>query len=267
MTQITRKQAWCKLAVLIADGLPAPRDIDFYEHTESGSWINIYVDDASALHRWSDQIGAELVEPRIRADGVSWRQQATARSWNGWLVDLCTNNASSYGDSDGDGMAAVRAIAATDIPGEGEEVAGPAEGSGSATAPAETAAGSDPCPADEAPNAGTPESGGVSAAVPAPVVTGDGAAVAPSESEPWPTTSKHANGFRAPEVVEEMEREDPTMVWVPIRRRGINFHPLAADDRYTVCGRAARTTAGLIPLTEAEAFGAVPCPRCYRGAA
>lgn len=128
--------------------------------------------------------------------------------------------------------------AAKSIPGEGEEVADPAEGTGSATAPAESAAGSDPCPADEAPNAGTPESGGVSAAVPAPVATGDGAAVTPD-------------------------------VWVPIRRRGILYHQEReyADRRYTECGRASRPRGSWMALEDATALGAVPCPRCYGGAA
>jgi hypothetical protein len=32
---------------------------------------------------------------------------------------------------------------------------------------------------------------------------------------------------------------------------------------YTACGRAARPNGNRIPLAEAVAFGAVPCPRCY----
>jgi hypothetical protein len=57
----------------------------------------------------------------------------------------------------------------------------------------------------------------------------------------------------------------PPDVWVARRRRGIHYHQ--ADGRqgtdYTDCGRAARPNGNRIPLTEAEAFGAVPCPRCY----
>lgn len=91
--------------------------------------------------------------------------------------------------------------------------------------------------ADEAPSTST--SVGASAADSVPVVTGDGAAVTPD-------------------------------VWVSIRRRGIHyhgFHGLGTPGQYTACGRAARANGTLLPLAKATAFGAVPCPRCYGGAA
>jgi hypothetical protein len=80
--------------------------------------------------------------------------------------------------------------------------------------------------------------GPAAVSVSVPVATGDGAAVTPD-------------------------------VWVARRRRGIHYHAcdVQAHDRFTACGRSARPNGNRVPLTEAEAFGAVPCPRCYGGAA
>jgi len=151
--------------------------------------------------------------------------------------------------------------AAKSIPGEGEEVAGPAVGSGSATASAETgaqvarleevggsgsgqgqaepptvyaesAAGVTDPPADGEPEAVRLDDGGTPAAVPAPVASGDGAAVTPD-------------------------------VWVARRRRDIAYHQVAVADVFTVCGRVARANGQRLTRAEAEAFGAVPCDRCY----
>lgn len=117
---------------------------------------------------------------------------------------------------------------AKDLPGEGEEVAGP--GVEPATAPTDTAAGSDTCPADRA-----PVLSGAPAAVPAPVGIGDGAAVTPD-------------------------------VWVPIRRRGTNYHR-PGEQRSTTCGRNMFPNGVRLLVDEALTFGAVPCPRCYGGSA
>lgn len=128
------------------------------------------------------------------------------------------------------GLSYVEFGAAKSIPGAGGKVADSDVGPASATAPAETAVGASVAPADgEPPLSGTP------AAAPAPVVTGDGAAVTPD-------------------------------VWVPIRRRGTNYHR-PGGQRSTACGR--NTFPNGVRLREAEAldFGAVPCPRCYGGAA
>ncbi len=107
------------------------------------------------------------------------------------------------------------------------EVAGPAEGSGSATAPTESAAADFVPAADGA----QPAKAGTPAAVPAPVVSGDGAAVTPD-------------------------------VWVPIRRRGTNYHR-PGEQRSTVCGRNMFPNGVRLLVDEALTFGAVPCPRCY----
>lgn len=85
----------------------------------------------------------------------------------------------------------VESDVAKDIPGEGEEVAGPVVGAGPATAPTE------------------------------------------------------------PDV------------WIARRRNGILYHPIDADPRYTVCGRAVRANGSRLTLADAADLGAVPCPRCY----
>ena len=50
---IDRKQAWCKLAVLIADGPHAPREIIFFEPTtqspDGNSFFDVVVNTAAAL--------------------------------------------------------------------------------------------------------------------------------------------------------------------------------------------------------------------------
>ena len=133
--------------------------------------------------------------------------------------------------------------AAKSIPGEGEEVAGPAVGSGSATASAET--GAQVARLEEVGGSGS----------------GQGQAEPPTVPGWWLASSKHANGFRAPEVVAELEAEDPTDVWVAVRRRGINYHDQLGNR--TACDRA--TAAGLfLPLTEARDMGCPRCPVCQR---
>ena len=118
-----------------------------------------------------------------------------------------------------------------------EEVGGSGSGQGQAEPPtvyAESAAGVTDPPADGEPEAVRLDDGGTPAAVPAPVASGDGAAVTPD-------------------------------VWVARRRRDIAYHQVAVADVFTVCGRVARANGQRLTRAEAEAFGAVPCDRCYGG--
>lgn len=160
--EISRKQAWCKLAILIAEGMPDPREIIFitpYDPaSEYTSWqLDIVVDDAATLWRWAERLVAEVQDPRLYEHAKRWHQTAVCANWHGYYLTVKTYNASVLGELDG-GMAAVRAIAdetsragdsdaapeasaiATTQPGDtnlprgGEEVAGPVEGAGPATA-------------------------------------------------------------------------------------------------------------------------------------
>lgn len=246
---ISRASVWSEFGQLVIDGsLPDPERIAF-----QSDLVTVALDNAGDLFAWAEYLGADADSSGVNFSDTSghWLQSAHAWRWHGWTVQLWTSNASELRRP-------------MDIPVAGEEVAGPVEGAGSATAPtesspagpavapttpggdggdcrlqdrpgAETAAGDALPPADGAHDAGTPESGGVSAAVPAPVVTGDGAAVTPD-------------------------------VWVPIRRRGTNYHR-PGEQRSTDCGRNMFPNGVRLLVDEALVFGAVPCPRCYGGAA
>lgn len=164
--QISRRQAWCKLAVLIADGMPDPRDVHFF--APPNPMLDIAVDDAAALWRWAEAFGAEVQDPRWYEQLGKWHQKAEV-DWHGYFVTLKTYNAAERGTAAAGGMAAVRAIAdetsragdsegapeasaiATTQPGDNallgvEEVAGPAGVTDPATAPDGEP---DPCPAGD----------------------------------------------------------------------------------------------------------------------
>lgn len=132
------------------------------------------------------------------------------------------------------------------------EVADPAEGSGSATAPVETSRAGDTDAAPEASAVATTQPGDADSP----------AGPAASVDDP-PGDAVHEDS-------RPQDRPGPAAVtpdvWVSIRRRGIHyhgFHGLGTPGQYTACGRAARANGTLLPLAEATAFGAVPCPRCY----
>lgn len=166
------------------------------------------VDDGQA---WADHLGVGPLPVELRDDGkgrfVSFHGR-TAVTVGGMRVCLSAHES---------------------LPAGGEEVVGPFEGSGSATAPTETAVGVSVASAD-----GEPTLSGAPAADPVPDSDGDGAAVTPE-------------------------------VWVARRRRGIGYHQIEVGltGGWTTCGRAARPNGLRIPQAEAEAFGAVPCDRCY----
>lgn len=213
---ISRAAAWRELGQLVIDGvLPDPDGIRFQPGI-----IAVGLDTGGDLRAWANFLGAKPTDPHESDEPGHRIQSAHAWGWHGWTVQLFTANA--------DGP-----VRPHGIPGAVEEVAGP-DGAGSATAPAESAAGVGQPPADGAHDAARLDDGGAPAADPAPVVTGDGAAVTPD-------------------------------VWVARRRRGIAYHQLdgkyGAD--YTHCGRAARANGHRLTRAEAEAFGAVPCDRCY----
>lgn len=111
--EISRKQAWCKLAVLIADGLPDPAGIKFHADRSS-----IYLDfnTAEALAVWAERLGQPLDTPIHCADG-DWIHGSSNISnkfgWHGYYVRLA---AYTKGEPEpepvDDDMATVRAIAA-----------------------------------------------------------------------------------------------------------------------------------------------------------
>lgn len=57
---ITRRKAWMKLAVMIADGLPDPREIGFHPDV---NLITIILDTPTALASWAAKFEATLDYP------------------------------------------------------------------------------------------------------------------------------------------------------------------------------------------------------------
>jgi hypothetical protein len=72
--RVSRTQAWCKLAVLIADGAPSPCSVHFVD--DSGI-ISVAVDSMAAFHAWVGLLGAER-----RGNGYAYGP------WQGWSVQL-----------------------------------------------------------------------------------------------------------------------------------------------------------------------------------
>lgn len=78
---ISRTQAWCKLAALIADGLPSPRQIAIDRHG-----VVICLDTLVGFEAWSEQLGAR--RPAVPRRGAeSWSYNVTTE-WHGMLLVL-----------------------------------------------------------------------------------------------------------------------------------------------------------------------------------
>lgn len=107
--EISRKQAWCKLAVLIADGLPDPENIQFFAPGEHWNGLDVVVEDAAALWRWADALGLTLDDPRWYPTVGAWHQ-AGRGTWHGYDLTVKTYDAATLGDSSA-GMSSVRALA------------------------------------------------------------------------------------------------------------------------------------------------------------
>jgi hypothetical protein len=108
--EITRKQAWCKLAMLIAEGLPEPERIQFFRPTQHWNGLDVVVTDTSALWRWAARLGVTLDEqPRWYLNVNSWYHEA-AGMWHGYDLTVKTYDAATLGEPASD-MKAVRALA------------------------------------------------------------------------------------------------------------------------------------------------------------
>lgn len=90
--KITRRQAWMKLAVLIADGLPDPKQIDFHA---DGEGIYFQLSTHAALTAWAEHFAMREYAPNRTEDGT-WIHSASSHSahsaemsnWHGWHVSL-----------------------------------------------------------------------------------------------------------------------------------------------------------------------------------
>lgn len=88
MPEISRKQAWCKLAILIAQGMPDPESIDF--NVPSGNTIfSMNFDSVEDMHTWARMFDATLDVPTQHAGSDKVQHHASVhRSWHGLSVSL-----------------------------------------------------------------------------------------------------------------------------------------------------------------------------------
>ena len=139
---ISRASVWSEFGQLIVDGtLPDPESIRFQP-----GMVAVALDNAGDLFAWAEHVGA-----RVDGSGVNfsdstghWLTSAHAWGWHGWTVQLWTVNGNELHRPE-------------DLPGAGEEVAGP--GARSATAPTETSRAGDTDTSPEVPAVATTRPG------------------------------------------------------------------------------------------------------------
>jgi len=90
VTQISRTQAWCKLAVLIADGAPPPLAIRFQgEESDDTAIVAVQAESSEDFDAWAGLLGCRRTVPRqLATDGSHWILTGHG-DWNGWAVSLC----------------------------------------------------------------------------------------------------------------------------------------------------------------------------------
>lgn len=108
--EISRKQAWCKLAMLIAEGLPDPQDISFNPLAKTS--LTIRVDDLPSFESWIAALNLGIVHPQVLANDETLVLHDAWDYWHGWHTRVsCTMPALDTEPITG-GMDGVRAIAA-----------------------------------------------------------------------------------------------------------------------------------------------------------
>jgi hypothetical protein len=87
VSAISRTQAWCKLAVLIAEGLPAPVAIRFQGGESGGTPIlSIQLESAEAFAKWCEALDTDSYVPRVHED--RWIYTSKSATWNGWSLSM-----------------------------------------------------------------------------------------------------------------------------------------------------------------------------------
>jgi hypothetical protein len=112
--KITRRQAWMKLAVLIADGLPDPEEIGFSDRS-----ITVDLDSHDAYEAW---IVAFKLEGRQQSaidvdTAAGWKRLYRAwDNWHGWhlSVNAAIPTAGPVSEETTEDLTAVRDLAADD---------------------------------------------------------------------------------------------------------------------------------------------------------
>lgn len=84
MSRASRATAFCRLAVLVAEGLPAPRHVGFHP---DGTMLDILLFDEDAFDAWSDAVDAKR-DKTIVSTKDKTIFQAHNSDWLGYFVDL-----------------------------------------------------------------------------------------------------------------------------------------------------------------------------------
>jgi hypothetical protein len=110
--EITRKQAWCKLALLIAEGLPAPESIGF--NPLAATSVTVRVDDLAAFESWVAALSLGSVHTPLLAPayGGSIVLHDAWDYWHGWHTRVSCTMPALDNEAVAEDMDAVRAIAA-----------------------------------------------------------------------------------------------------------------------------------------------------------
>lgn len=82
---ISRTQAWCKLAALIADGMPAPKGISFHPTI---STITVSCQDEAAMHAWAERFQMVLDLPLYHDGFVTYGGYGPRDAWHGFTVSV-----------------------------------------------------------------------------------------------------------------------------------------------------------------------------------
>lgn len=136
---ISRRTAWARLVVAMAEGLPDPQEVSFHP---DGDMIHVKVDSPEAVAQWAAHFDAPVDAPFESNEPGKWIHNASTSTmrggWHGFYVNV---RAYVPGPAEvapvDDDLSAVRALADQDITRGGGEVAGSGGAPGSATTPGE----------------------------------------------------------------------------------------------------------------------------------
>ncbi len=125
-TPIPRGRAWCQLAVLVADGLPAPTGVRFQNTRGDMPIMAMAVGTLDDFSAWAEHFGCRVDDRQKSDDGSYWIHTGYGK-WCGWSVSLTATPPVDLAPSRelaGVDLTRVRAVAAGD-PAPGSQV--PAE--------------------------------------------------------------------------------------------------------------------------------------------
>lgn len=117
---ISRRQAWCKVAVMIADGLETPTALRFHGDREDsdrtndkGPIMGMSVESAEALNAWAAALSLGVEAPTLSKHGTRWIHTAYG-TWCGYHASVAAYVSAVGEVAAVEGMAKVRAVAEAD---------------------------------------------------------------------------------------------------------------------------------------------------------